>query len=158
MNKIIWIIAVSLVVGSPSLASVLTVRIADTNGIAQLSLMSKNVTREKMKTVLGKVAALDKDQLVYVIVDDKVSAATLVQVLHDIQSTGLYGLVLMSPAKEDGKDGMYQITVDATKRRFGGCIAGVEFDSGFNESPEYSLRHVNKALETLDKGKTNSQH
>jgi len=99
-------------------------------------------------------ACLDTVCRTYVIVDDKVPAATLVQAVHDIQSTGLHNLVLMSPAKHDGKDGMYKITVDATKRRFGGCIAGVEFDSGFHESPKQEAERT-FLLELLNIGSPN---
>lgn len=151
------IIAGCLLIASPSLARVLDVRIISTNGLPQISVMSRSVSREEMNALLGKIAALDKDQLVYVIVDNKVPAASLVEIIHDIQIAGLHNLVLMSPAKRDGKEGVYQITVDATKRKFGGCIAGVEFDSGFQESLKYSLNDMNEELETLGEDTTGSQ-
>ena len=166
MKTILSITMGCLLYATTSLASVLTVRLAsDTNGQVQIELNANPVTRARLKELLTIVGTHGgKDQMVYVCVSDEdVPAASLIEIVNDIQSIGLHDLVLMSPGEQNGKKGTYRITVDATKKKFGGCIAGVEFDSGFDDTPPLQRESdqpspiIDRALERIQKEKKTTQ-
>jgi len=154
MKKIIRFVFICLMIAAPSLASVLTVQVTSSDGEDQIIYRSKKVTRQELKMRLGNIASFDKDVHLYLIVGNKASATTLVQVLHDIQSTGLHNLVLMAPGKEEGKDGMYQITLDVSKRIVGGWGDSVN-ESGFVENSEFYLEEADQAIEAPASEKKN---
>jgi hypothetical protein len=141
MKKTLLIAIACGILGAGScLGSVLTVRLQQTGGGPAFSLNDKAMPLAGVLALLKKVAQIDTNQQVFVIVDDKIPAKILVEVVSGIQETGLHTLVLIAAGEKDGKTGMYNITVDATKRGFGACVG--EFDSGFMESPEYTLEEV----------------
>ena len=129
------ILVCGLLMTSPAFARVATITLTARDGGVHLSFLSKPVTRAEMKGLLEKLAALDKDQQVHVVVDEKVPAAALVDLLKDIQRAGLHDLVLAGPAEEGGRRGMNQITIDSTKRTFAADVGGTQFESGFHEPP-----------------------
>jgi hypothetical protein len=149
MKLMLSSIAGCMLLTTSCLANWVAISLTSTNGQVQISVNSKALTRHELQTLLGKLAELQKDQLLHVILDKNVPATSLLQLLHDIQSKGLHNLVLIAPAEENGKKGGYQITVDAIKRKFGGCSGGEMFESGFHEEPEYDIERFERALATL---------
>jgi len=119
------------------------VDISNSNGCPVYAINDRPVTRPALTNLLGRLASLDKDQTIYLIVDKQVSALSLVSTISDIQNTGLHDFVLVCPAVEDGKQGAYQISIDATKQLVsGGCCGGSGVESGFHESVDVSLENV----------------
>jgi hypothetical protein len=152
MKKTLLIAVACGIMGSIScLGSVVTIRLAHEGDAPSFFLNEKKLPLTDMLGMLKKLADLDKNQQIFVIVDDKIPAQILVKVVSGIQDTGLHKVVLIASGEEGGKTGAYNITIDVTKKRFGACVG--EFDSGFMESPAYSLEKVgtnrpaNKAAE-----------
>jgi hypothetical protein len=132
--------AVGLLAATSCQASVLTVRLEHSSTGTVFSLNGRQMPLADVLGLLKKVAQLDTNQQVLVIADDKALAETLVEVVSGIQEIGLHSLVLISSGEKNGKTGMFNVTVDATRRRFGACVG--EFDSGFMESPDYTLEKI----------------
>ena len=113
------------------------VDISNSNGCPVYAINDRPVTRPALTNLLGRLASLDKDQCIYLMVDKQVSALSLVSTISDIQNTGLHSLVLICPAVENGESGSYGITVDARKEKFGGSCTGQGKESGFHYEDLY---------------------
>lgn len=138
--KPLMIFLIGLVLASaPATAKVLTASLSSINSHVQLTLdssMPSTPSRRQLRDILGDLANYSKDQLLYVKVDETVTAADLVRAVSDIQSSGLHNVVLMTSVEERGKRGTCQILIDTSKRKYEGCIPNDEFQGGFQETPE----------------------
>jgi hypothetical protein len=139
-----------LLLASTACADVATFCMGATNGQTMTTSGRKQVSRSERLRILQKLGAHGQD--VHIIVtDDKVPATALIELIHDMQKSGLRRLVLICAGQLGGKEGTYQITVDSTQNTFGTGLGGIIVTSGFHAVPPISWEKIQEALEDIGK-------
>lgn len=91
------------------------------------------ISESAMKGILGKIAAIDTNIVVYVDSAKSVMASDLTALLDHIQSSGLHCVTLTSPGQKDDKNGHFRLSLDLTMKPIGTCMPESYLKNGFEE-------------------------
>lgn len=140
-------------------AKVLTIGIGQEGTNTVLRINGRICTPKRLSQLLVKLSSFSTDQQINVRADAGATATDLAQVLHFIQQAGLHSVVLIVPGIHNGKEGLYELSVDCAKRPLRGCISGVSHESGFRPSGEHDapLEFDTEALDELDQPESSQQ-
>lgn len=120
----------------------------DENNRVTYAVNDRPTSESVMKVILGKIASIDTNIMVYVDSANSIMATDLAALLYHIQCSGLHSIIITCPGKKDDNNGLFRLSLDLTKHPIGTYTPESFLENGFKESDE-AKRNIDEVYKSL---------